>query len=84
MHIDGSQMYQMNHQINSFQNMSDMLWAKIDSLARKIYFVQKNPKTPKIIDNFSDMLTLEGAGRQTNTRSTFRGPLKTLGYNGSN
>ena len=30
------------------------------------------------------MLTLEGAGGQTDdTRSTFRVPLKTLGYNGS-
>ena len=32
--------------------------------------------------NFLDMLTLDGAGGQTNdTRSTFRVPLKTLGYN---
>ena len=37
------------------------------------------------MDNFSDMPTLEGAGRRQNdTRSTFRVPLKTLGYNGSN
>ena len=42
-------------------------------------------KTPKILDNFSDTLTLEGARGQTDdTRSTFRVPLKTLGYNGSN
>ena len=37
------------------------------------------------MDNVSDMLTLEGAGGQTDdTRSTFRVPLKTFGYNGSN
>ena len=37
------------------------------------------------MDNFSDVLTLEGAGRQRiDTMSTFRVPLKTLGYNGSN
>ena len=42
-------------------------------------------KTPKIMDNFLDMLSLEGAGGQTDdTRSTFRVTLKTLGYNGSN
>ena len=48
-------------------------------------FCQKNLETPKIMDNFSDRLTLEGAGGQTDdTRSTFRPPLKSLGYNGSN
>ena len=41
MHIDGPQMYQMNRQIDSFQNMSDMLWAKIDSLARTINSLQR-------------------------------------------
>ena len=39
-----------------------MLKAKVDRLARKTYFVQKNQTTPKIMDNFSDMLTLDGAG----------------------
>ena len=35
--------------------------------------------------NFSDMLTLEGAGRRRNdVRSTFRVLQKTLAYNGSN
>ena len=35
----------------------------------------KHLKTPKIMDNFSDRLTLEGAGGQTgDTRSTFRPP----------
>ena len=59
-----------------------MLLAKVDRLVRKTYFVQKNTK---IMDNFLDRVTLEGAGGQTDdTRSTFRVPLKTLGYNGSN
>ena len=51
---------------------------KVDRLAGKTYLVQKKtPKTPKIMDNFSDRLTLEGAGGQTDdTRSTFRPPLK--------
>ena len=56
-----------------------MLYAKVDRLAGKIYFVQK---ILKIMDSFSDMLTLENAGRQRNdTRSTFRVLLKTLEYN---
>ena len=41
MHVDGPQKYQMNRQINSFQNMCDMLDAKIDRLARKIDSLQK-------------------------------------------
>ena len=54
-------------------------------MAGKIYFVQlrlgKKNENSKIVDNFSDMLTLECAGRQTDqTRSTFRRPLKTLGF----
>ena len=62
--------------------MYDMLQAKVDRWSGKIYFVKKKAK---IMDNFLDMLTLEGAGGQTDdTRSTFRVPLKTLGYNGSN
>ena len=40
-HLEGPQIYQMNCQINSFQNMCDMLKAKVDRLARKIEFVQK-------------------------------------------
>ena len=65
--------------------MYDMLKAKVDRLAGKIYFVQKKHlKTPKNMDNFLDRLTLEGAGGQTgDTRSTFRPPLKSLGYNRS-
>ena len=66
----------------SFQNMYDMLQTKVDRLAGKTYFVKK---TPKIMDNFLERLTLEGAGCQTDdTRSTFRPPLKTLGHNCSN
>ena len=58
---------QMNRQINSFQNISDVLYAKVDCLVRKFNYVQKRPrKTPKIIDNFLDMLTLEGAGHPQN------------------
>ena len=33
-HIEGPQIYQMNRQIDSFQNMCDKLQAKIDRLAR--------------------------------------------------
>ena len=36
MHIEGPQLHQMNRQINSFQNMCDMLKTRIDRLARKI------------------------------------------------
>ena len=50
---------------NSFQNMYDMLWQS-EPFGRKTYFVQKKHlKTPKIMDNFSDRLTLEDAGGQT-------------------
>ena len=66
--------------------MYDMLQTKVDSLAEKTYLVKKKHlKTPKIMDNFLERLTLEGAGCQTDdTRSTFRPPLKTLGHNCSN
>ena len=83
----GSLIAQINRWNNNFQNMYYMLWAKVDRLAGKTYFVQKQHlKTPKLIDNFSDRLTLEGAGGQTHvTRSTFRPPpLKILGHNGLN
>ena len=63
--------------------MYDMLQTKVDRLAGKTYFVNK--KTPKIMDNFLERPTLEGAiGQTDDTRSTFRPPLKTLGYNCSN
>ena len=72
----------MNCQINSFTNMYDMLWAKFDCLAGKFNFVKKKTKTPKIMDNFSDMLTLEGCGRRRNkTMLTLGFLLTNLGYN---
>ena len=46
MHVEGPQIYQINRQTNSFQNMCDMLWAKIDCLARKIDSLQQK-KTPQ-------------------------------------
>ena len=53
--------------------MYDMLQTKVDRLAGKTYFVNK--KTPKIMDNFLERPTLEGAGGQTDdTMSTFRPP----------
>ena len=45
MHIEGPQICQINRWNNSFQNMYDMLEAKVDHLAEKTYFVKK--KTPK-------------------------------------
>ena len=86
MHIDGPQMYQMNRQIDSFQNMSDMLWAKIDSLARTINSLQRKSitKSPILVCMNLGYPTLEGPGQQTvDTRSTSGLPLKTWGYNGS-
>ena len=53
----------INRWNNSFQNKYNMLKAKVDRLAGKTYFVKrKHLKTPKIMDNFSYRLTLEGAG----------------------
>ena len=56
-------------------------YGKVDRLAGKLILSKKNHlKTPKIMDNFSDRLTLEGAGGQTDhTMSAFRPPLKSLG-----
>ena len=46
---------------------------------------KKAPKTLKMMDNFSDILSLEGAGpRPNDTRLTIRFLLTNLGYNGSN
>ena len=86
MHVEGRQIYQMNRHIYSFQNMCDMLQAKIDCLDRKIYFVQKNTsKSCFLVDTNLSYLTLEGPGRQTvDTRSTSGVALKTLGCNASN
>ena len=42
--------------------------------------LSNNKKTPKIMDNFLDMLSLEGAGQlQNDNRSTIRILLETLG-----
>ena len=49
MHLAGPQINQMNHQTISFQNMCDMLKTKIDLLATKIYFVQKNTSKSAIL-----------------------------------
>ena len=41
----------------------------------KLILSKKHLKTPKLMENFSDRLPLEGAGGQTgDTRSTFRPP----------
>ena len=83
MHLAGPQIYQINRQNNSFQNMYGMLSATIDRLARKIDFVQK--KTQNRLFWWTRILTLEGPGRQTVDTSSISGvPLKTLWYNPSN
>ena len=82
MHIAGPQIYQINRQNNSFQNMYGLLLATVDRLARKIDFVQKKPSKSAIFGCTNlGYLTLEGPGRQTvDTRSTFGVPLKTWGF----
>ena len=52
--------------------MSDVLQAKADRLAEKFNFIKKiTPKIPKIMDDFSNLLTLEGSGRRRkDTKST--------------
>ena len=42
MHVESPQIYQMNRQINSFQNMWGMLLEKYYRLARKIDSLQRN------------------------------------------
>ena len=86
-HVEGPQMYQINSQTNSFQNMCDMLKITIDRLARKIdslqkehlriaYFCVHESGLPDFKSHF---------GRQTvDTRSTSGLPLKTCGYDSSN
>ena len=48
MHVAGSEIYQMNRHTNSFQNMCDILEAKIDCLAR-IINSSKKKKHLKIV-----------------------------------
>ena len=55
MHVEGPQIYQMNCQINSFQNMCDTLKAKINSLARKIDSLQKHVKIGYFCVHFSGL-----------------------------
>ena len=61
MHAAGPQICQIDRWNNSFQNMHGMLWAKIDRLASKIDFVQKNTSKMVIFvcTNLS-YLTMEG------------------------
>ena len=59
-HVEGPQMYQINSQTNSFQNMCDMLKITIDRLARKIDSLQKKKtsKPPILVDTNLGYLTL--------------------------
>ena len=45
--------------------MYDMNRPKLTDWPGKLILSKKNLETPKIMDNFSDRLTLEGAGGQT-------------------
>ena len=84
MHLEDPQMYQMNRQINSFQNMFDMLYAKIDCLARKIYFVQKQHHKIAYFGGHESGWPDPNGHQTVDTRSTWGLPLKTSGYVGSN
>ena len=65
---------------HSFQNIYDMLYAKWTVRRGKLILSKKHLKTPKIMDNFSDWLTLEDAEGQTDhTRFTFRPPPEKFG-----
>ena len=80
MHVQGPQIYQMNHQTNSFQNMYGMLQANVDCLARKIDSLQKKHF---LVGTNLGYLTLECPGRRTvDTKITSGVPLKTLGHDG--
>ena len=60
---------------NSFRNMFDMLWQSGPFGGENLFCPRKKTQMPKIMDNFSDRLTLEGAGGQTgDTRSIFKPP----------
>ena len=88
MQAAGPQIYQINRQNKSFQNMYGMLLATFDRVARKSDFVQQQnntSKSPILVDRNLGCLTLEGPGRQTvDTRSTSGVAQKSLGYNASN
>ena len=79
-HVPGPQIYQINRQTNSFQNMCDMLYVKIDRLARK-----NTSKSAIFVCTNMGFLNLEGPLRETvYTRSTSGLPLKTWVYDCSN
>ena len=86
MHVEGAQIYQVDRQPNSFQNLYDMLEAKAGRSARKIDSLHKNTsKTIIFVCTNLGYLTLEGPRRQTvDPWSTSGLPLKTWGYDGSN
>ena len=58
--------------------MYDMLQAKVDRLARKLSFVQKNSKLPHLLTTFG-----YPEPQTVDIRSTFGVLLKSLGYNDS-
>ena len=66
MHVEGPRIYQMNCQIDSFQNTCDMLYAKIHRLAKKIDFVQKKTsKSAILVDTNLGYLAQTDAKRLT-------------------
>ena len=88
----------MQHQVNvsvplcfpkypnlSFTNMHDKI-GEYRPFGQENHFRQKTAsKWPKVLDNFWDIITLEGALRQIiDTRSTSGVPLKSSGHNHSN
>ena len=79
-HLEGPQIYQINRQTNSFQNMCDMLYVKINRLARK-----NTSKSAIFVCTNMVFLNSEGPGRETvDARSTSGLPLKNWGYDGAN
>ena len=67
LHVTCPQIYQMDRQINSFQNMCDLLQAKIDRLAngKSILCKSNTSKLPFLVDTNLGYLSLEGPGRRT-------------------
>ena len=84
-HVEGPQIYQINQQTNSFQNMWHAIGKKWP-FGQEIDFVQKNTsKSAIFVCTNLGYLTLEGSGRETvDKRSTLGLSLKTWGYDGSN
>ena len=74
--------------LQTARHVCDNLTNTSDSFDKSTWFAKHNTtpkktKTQKIIDNFSDMLTLEGSGRN-DTRSTLGLLLTNLGFSDSN